>query len=136
MGMTRRETFAIAALAAVAAPWPAWAAGDASAPQILEMDQFNISIVRNARSAGIIAIRVRLVAKDALAAAAVTKAMPRLRDAFQRHLTDYANKRPAHLIEIDLETIRNGLDREAKQIVQPDQLTAILFRQAQFTAAR
>jgi hypothetical protein len=129
--MIARRSLVVAGLM-FALPFPAFGAGE----QIIDMDQFNISMVRNARSHGIIAIRIRLVVKDPIAAAAVTKAIPRLRDAFHRHLTDYANRRPPGMIEIDLDTIRNGLDREAKQIVQGDQLTAILFRQAQFTAAR
>lgn len=134
MRLTRRETLSAALL--VALPLPVWASGDAAGPQIVELEQFNVSIVRNARNHGIIAIRIRMVAKDGLAAAAITKAMPKLRDAIQRFLTDYANRRPGHLIEIDLETIKPGIEREAKQIITGEQITAILFRQAQFTAAR
>jgi len=134
MVITRRTTLATGLLAVL--PWPVLASGDAAAPQFIETEQFNVSVVRNARNSGIIAIRLRLVAKDAIAAAAVTKSLPKLRDAFQRYLTDYANRRPAHLIEIDLDVIKPGLEREAKQVMQGDQITAILFRQAQFTAAR
>jgi hypothetical protein len=134
MKLARRSVIAAGLVAVL--PWPAFAAGGGPGEQIIDVDQFNISIVRNARSHGIIAIRIRLVAKDPIAAAAVTKAVPRLKDAFQRYLTDYANRRPPGMIEIDLDTIKNGLDREAKKIIEGDQLTAILFRQAQFTAAR
>ena len=134
MEWTRRS--ALAAVGMAALPWHAFASGDAEAPQVIEVDQFNVSVVRNARSTGIMLIRIRLIAKNALAGAAVTKAMPRLRDAFQRSITDYANRRPLGLIEIDLDTIHKGLDREAKQIMPGDQIAAILFRQAQFTAAR
>lgn len=130
--MNTRRSFLASSLVLMASP----ALASSGAVANIEMEQFTIGFVQNARSRGTMLLRVRLVPKDAETAQLITKALPRVRDGFQRYLIDYAERRPPHMLEIDLDTLSRGLERSLASTLSKPDTARILFRQAQFTPAR
>ncbi|MBM3568786.1 MAG: hypothetical protein FJX46_08525 [Alphaproteobacteria bacterium] len=100
-------------------------------PPLIEIPTFNVPIIAGGKPTGTAQIRLRIRVNEQPAVAKVNKDLAKLQSAFNKFLYDYLGKRKPDEAVLNLEEIKAGLEKEARQVFGDKTIVAVLFRQAQ-----
>lgn len=96
----------------------------------VDLESITIAVIRNRRIEKHVVLQVTLEVPDEESRAAVSHALPRVKDAFIKDLYDYYAVQPPGREGINVEAIKKRLKRTADEAMGPGKVRAVLIQGA------
>lgn len=96
----------------------------------VDLESVTIAVIRNRRIEKHVVLQISLEVPDEESRAAVSHALPRVKDAFIKDLYDYYAVQPAGREAINVEAIKKRLKRTADHVLGKGRIQAVLIQGA------